>query len=187
MTRIATQSVHSNYVDRCKYLYTGDLGNKNASFYDGASGDWCQYFVNWLLRAAYVPHTRVPATGGTGWGIAFFVKNQNNNGGRFFFKSAEHKRRINNETSHGYNLNVGNTLSSEEQAYVPATGDLIYLRWSGVSNSINVSHTGFVRSVSGNTVYTVEGNAGSPTMVRERSYSLSDPRIVGYAKPNYRA
>ena len=107
------------------------------------------------------------------------MKNTDNNGGHFYFKSAEHKKRINCETSYGYNLNVGNTLTAAEKAYVPTAGDLIYLRWSGVSSSINVSHVGFVRSVSGNTVYTVEGNAGKPACVRERSYSLSDSRIVG--------
>ena len=187
MTRLTTPTVHSSYVERCKYLYTNELGKTSANYYDGASGAWCQSFVNWLLRAAYVPSYRVPTTGGTGWAIAFFVKNTDNNGGHFYFKSAEHKKRINCETSYGYNLNVGNTLTAAEKAYVPTAGDLIYLRWSGVSSSINVSHVGFVRSVSGNTVYTVEGNAGKPACVRERSYSLSDSRIVGYAKPNYSA
>ena len=187
MTRLTTPTVHSNYIDRCKYLYTPELNRTSASYYDGASSDWCQYFVNWLLRAAYVPSSRVPTTGSTGWGIAFFVKNTNDNGGRFYFKSAEHKKRINIETSRGYNLNVGNTLTAGEIAYVPSEGDLIYLRWDSADSSTNVSHTGFVRNVSGNTVYTVEGNAGKPACVRERSYSLSDPQIVGYAKPNYSA
>lgn len=52
MTRLTTPAVHSNYVDRCKYLYIPELERTSASYYDGASGDWCQYFVNWLLRAA---------------------------------------------------------------------------------------------------------------------------------------
>lgn len=185
MTRLTTPAVHSNYVERCKYLYIPELNRTSASYYDGASGDWCQFFVNWLLRAAYVPSSRVPTTGGTGWGIAFFVKNTGNNGGSFYFKSAEHKARINSETNHGYNLNVGNTLTAAERAYIPSAGDLIYLRWNKASGDVNVSHTGFVLSVNKNTVYTVEGNTGTPACVRKNSYPLNDPQIVGYAKPNY--
>ena len=185
MTELTDVPVHATYVERCNYIARQELGRNQAKYYDNASGDWCQYFVNWLLRASLLPSLRVPTSGGTGWGITFWVKNTNNNGGAFYFKSAEHKTRINNETSYGYNLNVGNTLTTAEQNFQPQAGDIIYLRWASETAQVNVSHTGFVTDVQGTTVYTIEGNAGSPSQVRACSYSASDNRIVGYARPNY--
>ena len=186
MTKLTNISVHLTYIERCKYIYTFELNNAEASYYDNASGAWCQSFVNWLLRASFMPSTRVPNTAGTGWGITFWAKNQNTNGGSFYFKSGVHKQRINNETVWGYNLNVGNTLTSNELAYTPVAGDIIYLRWDHETDpDVNVNHTGFVTKVVGTTVYTVEGNAGTPGKVRERTYPLNDAQIVGYAHPNY--
>lgn len=178
MTKQST-AVHSGYVARCKHIYTGELGNNKASYYDNASGAWCQYFVNWLLRSSYMATGRVPTTGGTGYGIQFWVRNAN-----FYFKNATHKARINGDSR--YNLNVGTTLTTAEKNYVPSEGDIIYLRWSNESDpSVNVNHTGFVTSVSGGYAYTVEGNAGANLNVYTRKFALTDTQIVGYGKPNY--
>lgn len=185
LEELVDTAVHPTYVERCNFIAINELGNSNSANYEGASGAWCQYFVNWLLRASLMPHLRVPTSGGTGNGIAFWVKNENYNGGHFYFKSAEHKKRINNETEHGYNLNVGDTLTPEEEAFAPQAGDIIYLRWDTEPQTVNVSHTGFVTSVRGTNVSTIEGNAGQDHKVEARTYSITDPRIVGYARPNY--
>ena len=181
ITAITTPTVHSTYPARCNYIYTPEIGQTNASYFDNASGQWCQLFVNWLLRAAYVPSNRVPSTGNTGEGIEFWVKNAS-----FYFKSATWKGPLNTR----YSLGVGSTLTIEEQNYVPVVGDIIYLRWSNAASNVYVSHTGFVTSVSGSTVYTVEGNADSALYnnvgrVATHSYSISDSQIIGYGKPNY--
>lgn len=65
-------------------------------------------------------------------------------------------------------------------------------RWSGKAarghqiffkNSSGICHTGLVWKVSGNTVYTIEGNSNNA--VRKRQYSASDSSIAGYGVPKY--
>lgn len=62
-----------------------------------------------------------------------------------------------------------------DKTYKPMPGDLIHFTWG---------HVGIVERVSGNTVYTIEGNYSD--MVAARSYSLSYSGIRGYAAPNYK-
>lgn len=59
--------------------------------------------------------------------------------------------------------------------YTPIPGDYIFFDWSGGSDP---DHAGAVLCVEGGKVYTIEGNSGGRVAVH--SYSLSDPRIVGY-------
>lgn len=144
------------------------------SYFDNASGQWCQLFVNWLLRASYMPSNRVPTTASTGEGIQFWVRNA-----KFYFKSAAWKGPLNTR----YSLGVGSTLTTAEQNYTPVPGDVIYFRWSDADSSVYVSHTGIVTSVSNGYVHTIEGNKSSA--VGERSILLTNSQIVGYGKPNY--
>ena len=67
-------------------------------------------------------------------------------------------------------------------AYIPKGADLIFFDWDGDGK---VDHIGYVKSVSGSTVYTNEGNTSDAAL--ERSYSLSDDAIFGYAEPDYGA
>lgn len=57
----------------------------------------------------------------------------------------------------------------------PSKGSQIFFGGSG--------HTGLVYKVTGNTVYTVEGNKADA--VRKCSYKISDSSIVGYGLPKY--
>ena len=174
MNQITSPAVHNSYVGRMNYQYTPEVDQSNASYYDNASSAWCQLFVNWLLRNAHVPTSRVPTTAITGEGIQFWVYNTT-----FYFKSATWKGPLNTR----YSLGVGSTLTQAEINYVPSPGDIIYFRWTGADSDVYVSHTGYVRSVSGSTVYTVEGNISDKVVAR--SFSTSDSQIVGYGKPNY--
>ncbi len=67
---------------------------------------------------------------------------------------------------------------------MPRTGDLIFYNWSGGRIA---SHIGIVTGVSGNNIYTVEGNTGSShgyrceAKVRTRGAYY----IIGYARPDY--
>jgi hypothetical protein len=47
----------------------------------------------------------------------------------------------------------------------------------------DVRHTGLVLAVDGDTFYTSEGN--SADMVRERTYKVNDPNLVGFGRPRY--
>jgi len=62
-------------------------------------------------------------------------------------------------------------------------GDIVFFDWSGTNNIANIDHVGIVTSVSGTTVYTVEGNIGN-VCARKVRYSNY---IVGYGRPAYPA
>ncbi len=171
------QSVHNSYFDRMMYIYPPELDQTNGSYYDDASGAWCQKFVNWLLGASYMPFSRLPTTASTGEGIEFWVKNA-----QFYFKNATWKGPLNTR----YSLGVGSSLTNAEQAYVPEPGDIIYLRWEDEEPQWYVSHTGIVYRVANNRVYILEGNAtASGYVTDERSFALNNAIIIGYGKPNY--
>lgn len=71
----------------------------------------------------------------------------------------------------------------------PKPGDQIFFTSDGGKTS---SHTGLVVKVDGSKVYTIEGNTSSTAgvvanggCVREKSYSLTYSKILGYGRPNY--
>lgn len=68
--------------------------------------------------------------------------------------------------------------------YVPKPGDIIFFNWSGGSTA---KHIGIVTGVSGNNVYTIEGNTGpgrgNQCMSKTRSRTAG--YIVGYGVPAY--
>lgn len=63
--------------------------------------------------------------------------------------------------------------------YEPRPGDLIFFDWN---KGIDPEHVGVVLEVKNNggatIVYTIEGNSSSRVAIR--SYSINDPRIIGY-------
>lgn len=68
--------------------------------------------------------------------------------------------------------------------YVPKTGDLILYNWSGGTSG---QHIGIVTGVSGNNVFTIEGNTGGTLGYRceGRTRNRTASYVVGYAVPNY--
>ncbi len=68
--------------------------------------------------------------------------------------------------------------------YVPKAGDIVFFNWSGGATA---KHVGIVTGVSGNNVYTIEGNTGpgrgNRCMAKTRKRSAG--YIVGYGVPAY--
>lgn len=62
----------------------------------------------------------------------------------------------------------------------PQIGDQAFFFVDG-----GINHTGIVTQVSGNVIYTVEGN--SSDMVASRAYTLGNPVIAGFGRPNWSA
>ena len=62
----------------------------------------------------------------------------------------------------------------------PKRGDQAFFK-----NSQRICHTGIVYKVSGNTVYTIEGNSGN--QVRKKQYTLGDSYIAGFGRPLWSA
>lgn len=65
----------------------------------------------------------------------------------------------------------------DEDAYIPAPGDLIFFDITGETD--DPGHVGIVARVDGDKIYTIEGNQGRA--VREMEYKKDDKTIVGYA------
>ena len=70
---------------------------------------------------------------------------------------------------------------------VPQKGDIIFFK-----NAERICHTGLVTRVLNGTVYTVEGNTSKGgSVIRngggvyQKQYSISNPRIDGYGRPDY--
>ena len=79
-------------------------------------------------------------------------------------------------------------FKSRKQWYArPEFGDLIFFK-----NDVRIYHIGFVYKVSGDKVYTIEGNTslGAEVIpngggVYYKEYALNNPRIAGYGRPDY--
>lgn len=65
----------------------------------------------------------------------------------------------------------------------PQPGDIICFDWHNDENPFD--HIGIVKTVSGTTITTVEGNSGDPGQVANRTYQIDDYDIYGYARPQY--
>ena len=74
----------------------------------------------------------------------------------------------------------------ENDAYVPAPGDLIFYDWEdkGTGDNTGVSdHVGIVEKVSGNTITVIEGNYNDAC--KRRVLNLNGRYIRGYGVPKY--
>ncbi|MBG9983355.1 CHAP domain-containing protein [Aerococcaceae bacterium DSM 111022] len=68
----------------------------------------------------------------------------------------------------------------------PQAGDIVIWRWDGNRNGF-ANHIGFVESISGNTITTIEGNTfkGGVSQVGRNTYPWNAQSIQGYARPKY--
>lgn len=75
----------------------------------------------------------------------------------------------------------------ENGSITPKPGDIIVYNWDDTSqpNDGFADHIGFVESVSGRTITTIEGNKGVPGTVARRQISVGNGVIRGYARPRY--
>lgn len=76
----------------------------------------------------------------------------------------------------------------ENDAYVPAAGDVIFYDWqdSGAGDNVGHSdHVGIVEKVSGNSIVIIEGNYS--TSVKRRTIMVNAKNIRGYGIPKYDA
>lgn len=141
--------------------YEGTSSYSKYGEWYGYQGGWCTTFVLWCFNKA---------------GNALNVKLYGNivpSGGN-----------CNSMISWFKNKGRYHTRSSN---YTPKKGDLVFFDWSGNGSA---QHVGIVTSVSGSTVYTVEGNCSGK--VKDRKYTTSGSKpynnisaIMGYGAPNW--
>ena len=70
-----------------------------------------------------------------------------------------------------------------DRNYVPNPGDIIFFDWDYNGYTDTADHVGIVERVDGEKVYTIEGNSGDA--VHERTYTIGERDILGYATPQY--
>ena len=76
----------------------------------------------------------------------------------------------------------------ENDAYVPAPGDIIFYDWSdsGIGDNKGGSdHVGIVEKVSGTTITIIDGNNSNGQCVRRRTVKVNGRYIRGYGVPKY--
>ncbi len=129
---------------------------------DGNREAWCADYVSWVYKTAGYPFAG-GLSGGWRWPVA--------------------------SETYGYSLRNYVTYIGKFKArgsYTPIPGDIIFF-----NPSTFTSHVGIVLSVGDGKVYTVEGNIGNIRTgvshnvanggkVDNRSYSLTDTKILGY-------
>lgn len=73
----------------------------------------------------------------------------------------------------------------EDGSITPKAGDVIVFNWDGTSQPNNdySDHIGYVESVSGGVITTIEGN--SSEAVRRKTYRVGQACIRGFARPRY--
>lgn len=132
------------------------LGNGGSKYNGGNGQPWCAYFVSWVFRNAGLGSliTQSPS--------CYVMANGFNSGGR---------------------LHLGATGIQ--------AGDVIFFDWTRAKigrpiGSVGgmLSHVGIVLSVSGDVVYTIEGNT-SGSKVAKRQRTISSGTIYGYGRPAY--
>lgn len=122
---------------------------------------WCDIFVDWCFITTFGLETAMKMTGqaykGCGAGCTWSAR---------------------------YYEQIGRFVESD-----PQPGDQIFFTDDGGATSC---HTGIVEKVDGGRVYTIEGNTSSlPGVVanggcvRDKSYSLTYNRIMGYGRPDW--
>lgn len=68
----------------------------------------------------------------------------------------------------------------KDKNYIPQSGDIIFIDYE---NNNLPDHMGIVENVSGDTIYTIEGNKNH--MVQRGKYVKTDKTILGYGIPKY--
>lgn len=144
-----------------------EVGYKGTSSYSkygewyGYQGGWCTTFVLWCFNKA---------------GSSLDVK--------LYGSIVPSGGNCNSMISWFKNKGRYHTRSS---GYTPKKGDLVFFDWSGNGSS---QHVGIVTSVSGSTVYTVEGNCSGE--VKDRKYTSTGSKpynnisaIMGYGSPDW--
>ena len=73
---------------------------------------------------------------------------------------------------------------TRSSGYIPKTGDMIFFNFEGGSTA---KHIGIVTGVSGNNVYTIEGNTGTTNGYKccGKTRKLNSSAVLGYGVPNY--
>ncbi len=108
---------------------------------------------------------------------------------QIFVSWVAHWARVDNQMLHSascyqtyMDFKARGRLRTAASGYIPKKGDIVFFDWENNGKG-GWDHVGIVDYVSGNYLYTIEGNSNKT--VRQKSYSLNDKQILGYGLPAY--
>lgn len=155
----------------------GNEASKYWSPYFSQKVGWCGCFVTWVLKnteynGVHLYSDVIKQTSYPGSPEAYM---------KYFYDSNDSNIQFH------YNGNASR-WSSYGPKYTPKPGDLIFFNWYGtwsgnmseiIPGSGKTSHIGIVKSVSGSTIYTIEGNTGH-SEVKEQVRNLNSNDVIGF-------
>lgn len=155
----------------------GNEASKYWSPYFSQKVGWCGCFVTWVLKnteynGVHLYSDVIKQTSYPGSPEAYM---------KYFYDSNDPNIQFH------YNGNASK-WSSYGPKYTPKPGDLIFFNWYGtwsgnmseiIPGSGKTSHIGIVKSVSGSTIYTIEGNTGH-SEVKEQVRNLNSNDVIGF-------
>lgn len=132
---------------------------------------WCAAYISWCLNRigdAYVtaPTNRTAVDG---------------NGSRWYANVDTFWEEM-RDASNGIGTYC-TRIKNFGDTYIPTPGDLVFFDWI-INAEENPQHMGVVLSVSGDTIFTIEGNTAGRVALRK--YAVSDERILGYGVLNWK-
>lgn len=150
--------------------------NNNSGKYGNSTIGWCQQFTRWALSQVNLPSSNL---------YSYLKINADadisGDGASDLWPAFQSRKKesIKFHFSKAYGEN-----------YTPKKGDIIWYQWEngycrstyGEWNKINkcADHVGIVTGSDAENVYTIEGNAGDPGLVRKREINVKSDEIIAY-------
>ena len=143
--------------------YKGNNKHTKYGEWYGWQGSWCTTFALWCFNEA-----------GNSLGVQLYKKIIPSGG--------------NCNSMISWYTNKGR-YHTRDSGYTPQAGDLVFFDWNSDGSA---QHVGIVKSISGSTVYTIEGNCSDQVKARTYTTSGSKPynnvsAIMGYGNPDWQS
>lgn len=177
---LSTGNIYKDLANEMVRIATNELGIQEGKNNDNKYGQalnnnkvpWCAIFVTWVAQKTEINNINLYRD--------IITKNDNNLSYASTTGNIMHFYTQNNLDFYPSNYYDGN--------YTPKPGDYIFFdlenEWNKITTHDNIKkaakHTGLVVEVKNGKVYTIEGNAGKPEMVRKKEYNLNNNNILGY-------
>jgi len=144
------------YVSTGKYYTDWYIGGYENNPGWNKDTPWCAAYVSWCLEQMRLTNHIGDAPKFANVDLFWEAAKNNTNGIKEYFK---------------------------REAKTPQPGDLVFFDWI-INAEENPQHMGVVLSVSGDTIFTIEGNTAGRVALRK--YAVSDERILGYGVLNWK-
>ena len=184
----SSTSASSDMAEEMVRIGLAEYNEQQTNYFDGQAryGDafgvrtqWCAQFV-WYVSSKteyngkkLYPDIVTYKSASTGDYMNYFYKSEDSNINFYYNDSCRHHAGKNGSTN-----------------YTPKPGDYVFFAWKRPvafdikdvcgSCSSPQEHTGMVQKYENGKLYTIEGNAGSPSRIRLKTYNIDSCNIMGF-------